>query len=172
MIPLWIFVVFLALAATLLIVSALRKQSVPPADLDWMESFSVAKYRPMQRLLSERDFEFLASQPGYHPSISRKLRKERRRIFGSYLSCMTRDFQRLYDAAARLALSAAEDRAEFSSTLVRQKLRFQLTVLEVRGRLVLYSLGIGTVDVSGLLNSVVALNAEVRRLQPQLQRIN
>ena len=152
MVPLWLFVVFIGIVATTLVVTSLRKHNMAPADRDWMDSFSVAKYRPMERLLSTADFEFLASQPGYDSSIVRKLRKERRRLFSSYLNSMIRDFKKLHSTATHLALSASGDREEFASTLIKQKFAFQRTVITVRGRLLLYSFGIGKVDITGLVD--------------------
>src|SRR5689334_8935997 len=66
-----------------------RRQSragVP--DWNWIEDFSIDRYRPMQRLLCQEDYVFLESQRGYDPSISRTLRKDRRRVFRSYLHSM------------------------------------------------------------------------------------
>ena len=36
-----------------------------PVSVDWINDLSVARYRPMERLLSEEDYRFLASQPGF-----------------------------------------------------------------------------------------------------------
>src|SRR5688572_20360045 len=89
---------------------------VPPiAEEDhgtWLDTFSVTRYRPMERLLSKEDFEFLASQPGYDPGMSRKLRAERRRIFRSYLRQLRIDFIRLHQVARLLVLYSPEDRPD------------------------------------------------------------
>jgi len=38
---------------------------------EWLDNFSTANYAPMQRLFDEKDFEFLAGQPGYRPATAR-----------------------------------------------------------------------------------------------------
>src|SRR6476469_5982780 len=67
---------------------------VHTANCDWAEGFSIAKYRPMQRLLSREDLLFLRSQPGYDLSLEKSLCKDRRRVFRSYLKSLRRDFDR------------------------------------------------------------------------------
>ena len=52
----------------------------PPPETSWLNGFSLARYRVMERLLSEADYTFLAAQPGYHPSLAKKLRRERRKL--------------------------------------------------------------------------------------------
>src|SRR5688500_15536009 len=91
-----------SLAVVLIIAFAalLRRVLAPPKPVEgdagaWLDSFSISRYRPMERLLSEDDYEFLAAQPGYEPSIARNLRKQRRRVFRTYLQQVSRDFARL-----------------------------------------------------------------------------
>src|ERR1044071_6455020 len=73
---------------------AMRGASLPH-DRTWLDEFSIDKYRPMLRLLSERDFEYLSMQAGSTPEIARRLRSERRKIFRAYLWNLVRDFNRL-----------------------------------------------------------------------------
>src|SRR5947209_5513403 len=112
--------------------------SVTACDEAWLEEFSVAKYRPMLRLLAQEDYEFLATQAGYKPEIAKKLRKERRRIFRSYLSNLVRDFHRLQLSAKMLVVNAQIDREDLVSKLMMQKLNFTLAVAIVEVRLVLH----------------------------------
>src|SRR5438105_538368 len=56
---------------------------------------SLDKYRPMERLLQEDDFRFLANQPGFSPQLGRRFRTERRRIFRGYLRNLRKDFARI-----------------------------------------------------------------------------
>src|SRR5437016_2201041 len=78
--------------------------------LDWLEEFSAVSYRPMERLLDKRDYTFLASQPGYVPSIARRLRRQRIAIFQSYLHGILRDFHRLMGVAQIIMVYAGQDR--------------------------------------------------------------
>ncbi len=95
-------VVATAVGFGLLFKRMLFRDRVPDFDPDWLENFSVSKYRPMERLLSEEYFEFLVSQEGYEPKIGKRLRSERRRIFRGYLRSIRRDFQRLEVPLTRL----------------------------------------------------------------------
>src|SRR5260370_38956405 len=62
---------------------------------EWLGNFSTSDYAPMRRLFAERDFEFLASQPGYRPEIARPLRAERREGLTAYLQLWPRDSRQL-----------------------------------------------------------------------------
>ena len=122
------------------------------------------RYQPMERLLDEADFRFLASQPDCDPAMVRRLRAERRRIFRSYLRHMQRDFNRVSGALAAILLTAAQDRPELSQELLRQKSRFAMAMLSAHFRLVLHGFGIGTVDASGMIGSLDALRAALGQL--------
>src|SRR5438552_11799505 len=75
-----------------------RKLSSQPdseAAVDQCLVLSLEKYRPMEPLLQEQDFRFLASQPGFSPQLGRRFRTERRRIFRGYLRHRRKDFGRV-----------------------------------------------------------------------------
>jgi hypothetical protein len=139
-----------------------------PADFDpaWLEDFSIAKYRPMLRLLSEDDYEFLASQAGYEAKIASQLRMERRKVFRAYLRNLVRDFNRLHNAAKIMAVCSAQDRPDLTQALLKQQLTFSFAVAAVKVRLMLHTVGIGTVEVRNLLASVDHLRSEIGQLTP------
>jgi hypothetical protein len=130
------------------------------------------KYRPMERLLGEEDFRFLASQPGFTPKLGRRLRTERRQIFRGYLRCLSRDFHSISAACRMLMVHSAEDRAELASSLMQQQFMFGLGMLAVEGRLILHAAGIGTVDVRGLVESLETMQTQVRILLAPPQPIS
>jgi hypothetical protein len=134
------------------------------AVLEWCSQFSIAKYRPMERLFSDADYEFLATQPGYSPGIRRRLQAERRRIFRQYLHSLSRDFGRLQMAAQFLLLHSPQDRPDLAAALFRQKLIFRYALARVHCRLVLQSFGVGKVDVRGLLQPLEALREQFQQL--------
>src|SRR4051812_21830059 len=140
--------------------------SVTACDQAWLEEFSVAKYRPMLRLLAQEDYEFLSSQAGYKPDIAKKLRKERRRIFRAYLDNLVRDFHRLQLSAKMLVVNAEVDREDLVSKLMMQRLNFSLAVAMIEVRLALHTVGLATVDVRGLLGSLEAMRLQVDGLRP------
>lgn len=94
--------------------------------------FSITRYEPMMRLLSEDDFRFLASQPGYRPHIGARLRRARQRIFRMYLRELAFDFQRLHAAALALVAGSPVG-SELTGLLIRYQLRFwwRITVIEL-----------------------------------------
>lgn len=133
-------------------------------DLAWSSEFSIAKYRPMERLFLEEDYDFLAAQPGFHPRISRKLQSERRRVFRHYLRCLRRDFDRLSTTAKLLLLEAQQDQPELARSLVKQRLMFSVGLATVQFRLALQPLGLGTVDVHRLVEAVEGMRDQLRHL--------
>jgi len=139
------------------------------ADLEWCRDFSIARYRPMERLFVEDDYDFLAAQPGFHPRISRKLQTERRRVFRHYLRCLRRDFDRLSTAAKMVLVHAAEDRPDLATTLLKQRMVFRYAMLVVEFRLTLQTLGIGKVDVRRLVSSLEAMRDQLRQLTQHAQ---
>jgi hypothetical protein len=140
---------------------ARRDSNVP---LEHLAVLTPEKYRPMERLLLEEDFRFLSSQPGFSPGLGRRFRTERRRIFRGYLRNLRKDFGRLSLACQMLVIHAAEDRQDLAAAVIRQRLMFGLGVVAVEGRLVLYTLGLGTVDVRNLVESLETMQGQIRVL--------
>jgi len=158
---------FLAFASGLLIRKMVSRTRGVEYDPAWLEDFSIAKYRPMLRLLSEDDYEFLASQAGYQGKIASQLRAERRRVFRAYLRNLVRDFHRLHQVAKMMAVYSAQDRPEMGLTLLKQSVTFSLAVTAVRIRLVLHGLGIGVVDVRNIIESLDNMRSRVDTLMPE-----
>jgi hypothetical protein len=133
-------------------------------SVDWLNRFSISRYRAMERLFSEDDFDFLKSQKGYHPSISRRLRRQRCAIFRSYLSSLKRDFGRL-EAAVMLCMAASRtDRPDLAKAVIKRRLVFTWAVACAEYRLVLYGWGLGTVDVSRLVGSLSGMRVELGQM--------
>jgi len=155
-----------AAAFVMIIKGVLSRDRFSAFNPEWLRKFSVAKYKPMERLLSEDDHEFLAAQPGYHPAISKRLRAERRRIFRGYLRALRRDFNRLETAARILMVSSPVDKPELAKALLRQRLNFMSAMCKVEFRLALHALGIGTVDVRTLVAPLDAIRLELQEILP------
>lgn len=133
-------------------------------SVDWLNRFSISRYKAMERLFSEADFEFLKSQKGYHPGIARRLRRQRCAIFRSYLSCLKRDFGRL-EAAVLLCMAASRaDRPDLAKALIKRRLVFTWAVACAECRLVLFRQGLGTVDVSKLVGSLSGMRVELGQM--------
>lgn len=146
---------------------AARSASV---DLNWIEDFSIAKYRPMQRLLLEEDLAFLKSQPGFRPEMENRLRQERLRVFKTYLRSLRRDFDRLYFAAKEAVLHSPEG-VDLCGALARHRAVFLYAMACVQMRLVLYRFGWSGVDVTTLLGTMDEIMTDVRALRPIMRSV-
>jgi hypothetical protein len=131
---------------------------------EWLNGFSLESYAPMERLLDRRDLEFLASQPGYHPDIAKRLMAERRKVFVAYLGNLIRDFNQLTQIGKLMIVYAIEDRQEFARGLWRQQMRFYWIVCAVRLQLALYPLGWRVADVHPLVAALAAMRSQVQLL--------
>ena len=144
-----------------------RKLSSQPDSevaVDQCLVLSLEKYRPMERLLQEQDFRFLAAQPGFSPQLGRRFRTERRRIFRGYLRNLRKDFGRVSLAFRILIVHSVEDRGDLAQSLMRLRVMFMLGMLAVEGRLLLHAAGLGTVNVRGLVESLETMQAQMRMM--------
>ena len=159
-------VLALLLALFLMVRKVVSGGSELPLDCQWIAELSLERYRPMMRLLDERDLEFLRSQPGFTPRMAAKLRAQRCQIFRGYLRGLEADFRRVCTAVKVLMLQSELDRPDLASVLVRHQAAFALGVALVNVRLILYRWGLGGVDVSGLVRTFDAMRLELRSLAP------
>jgi len=156
----------LLLALFLMVRKVVSAGSELPLDSQWIAELSVERYRPMMRLLDERDLKFLRSQPGFTPRMEAKLRTQRCQIFRGYLRGLEADFRRVCTAVKVLMLQSQLDRPDLASVLVRNQAAFALGVATVNVRLILYRWGLGGVDVSVLVKTFDAMRLELRSLAP------
>src|SRR5262245_37103151 len=151
----------------------IRKLTMPATvsqcDPSWINGFSVEKYRPMLRLLSDDDESFLSGQPGFEPKMWNKLRRERRKIFRAYLRNLVRDFHRLHLAGRMILVYSEQDRPELASALMQQRLLFTWAVLSLQFRLTLHALGVGGVDVQPLVQMLESMRTSIGQLTPVSQ---
>jgi hypothetical protein len=141
-----------------------RRTTIEDVTPEWVESFSVERYRPMIGLLSNEDFQFLAGQPGFDPSIYKKLRRERLAIFDQYLSRLILDFKKLHTTARYLIANSQEDRSDVAMSLIKLRWVFAFTVLQVHVRFQLCKLGLGTVHAQMLV-------VQLQRMSEQLSAV-
>ncbi|HUS08563.1 MAG TPA: hypothetical protein VMZ52_19820 [Bryobacteraceae bacterium] len=156
----------LSVLCLFLLLRKLGAPAVSDCEDGWFDEFSVARYRPMLRLLREDDYEFLGRQRGLDPAVARKLRAERRKIFRSYLRSMVRDFHRLHLAAKMMVVYGHTDRSDLASQLLGQRIRFQGCIALLQMRLALHTAGIGTANAQGLLDSLEQFRLNVAQLGP------
>ena len=155
---------FTAITFLLLFRKLVSTERLAPVSPEWLNRYSVEKYRPMERLLSEEDYRFLKAHRSCDQRIIRKLRVERWGIFRAYLSCMRRDFSR-FEAAIRLYMVySPEDRPDLAKALLKKRVTFTSRLVAVECRLVLHRFGLGTVDVRDLVGSVDSMHRQLGHL--------
>ncbi len=131
---------------------------------DWLARFSPQTYRPMEGLLNDEDFAFLARQPGFDLSLYKKLRQERLQIFRQYLDRMIVDFNRLHLAARLVIAHSAEDHSELLTKLVLLKVRFSCSVVGAEFRYLLCRLGVRTLSARALIAQLEELSSQVHAI--------
>lgn len=152
------------------LVFAVRKLACPavalPATLDWIDELSTDRYRPMLRLLNGEELDFLSRQPGFSPKLAAQFRRQRSEIFRGYLRSLSSDFNRVAIALKFLMVQANSDRPDLAEALVRSRIAFTFALLNAHAHLLLYSFGLGTVNVSELLRVFDGMRLELRTLVP------
>ncbi len=138
-----------------------RRCRIEEITPEWLESFSVAAYRPMEGLLAEEDFRFLSGQPGFDLSLYRKLRRERLRIYRQYLSRLVSDFNRLHLLIRLLIARTPEDRSELVSKLIWLKIRFSLALIQAEASYILCLFGLRSLAVRNLILQIEAMHAQL-----------
>lgn len=153
-------------AALVFVIHTVSRPASLPVTADWINELSLDRYRPMLRLLDEREFQSLRSHPGFTPRMASQLRRQRCRIFRGYLRSLSSDFSRVCLALKLVMMQAGEDRADLASTLIRTQIAFACGMALVHARLALFSVGVGTVEVGSLLKVFDGLTIELRTLVP------
>lgn len=152
----------LCLAFALPVLARLSKRCrIEEITPDWLEHFSAAIYDPMQRLLSEEDFNFLSRQPGFDLSLYKKLRRDRLHIFRQYLNRLITDFNRLHAVARFLLARSQEDQSQLALRLVWLKFRFSAAVLRTEANYLLCYLGYRSLPVRTLICRLEEMNSHV-----------
>jgi hypothetical protein len=166
--------VVICAAATLLLVTfvlLLRRMDsrsrLAPVTPAWVNQLSLERYKPMERLLREDDYRFLASQKGFHPTIARKLRAQRLHIFREYLRWLDRDFGQVARAMQMLMMSSPRDRPDLAVFLLKQQFLFRvkfLFLLRLAGVRVRLATHLGRADVRELVHLAETLRVQCRQL--------
>ncbi|HTA44969.1 MAG TPA: hypothetical protein VK789_21120 [Bryobacteraceae bacterium] len=122
-----------------------------------LPSISADRYRPMLRLLADEDLDFVSA----NGTLQRNLRARRRQLFRSYLRCLARDYSLLLAAVRAVIVQAGIDRPDLVRALAKNRILFTITMFKVEFRLALHAVGVGKVDISGLVDTLEALRAQV-----------
>ncbi len=170
-IPLWLIAGGLAVVLTLASLAVVARLLLVPrrgdVDPDWLANYSPARYRPMERLLALKDFEFLRSTDGWTPELEEAFRSGRRRLYRRYLRLISRDFGRLHMAARTLALLSPVDRPDLGMVLLREQVAFRKALAGAYLRLAFHPFGYEAGDVRNVLRALESVNSRVRALAVQ-----
>ena len=140
--------------------------NTPRPSSIWLDDLTPERYRPMLRLLDNRDFEFLRSQPGVSGRQIASLRAQRCEIFKGYLNALHADFNRVSRALKVMIADSQADRSDLARLLLRQQAQFAASMMRVKFRLVLYGWGLSRVDVSGPLQLFQGVRLQLATLSP------
>ena len=135
-----------------------------PVENDWADQVSADRYRPMLRLLDAREQAELRRNPACTRQMLRRFRSGRITVFRGYLGCLSADYTRVCSAIKLLMVHSAQDRPDLASLLVRQRALFTLHLMMAEGRLRLYGLGIGRVDVGKLVTALDCMRLQLHGL--------
>jgi hypothetical protein len=144
----FLMVMFVTLGAT----RQSKPQSQRKVGAEWLAEMSLDRYRPMLRLLDPADLKLLATQPGFKPSMARRLRRQRCDVFARYLANLSADFDRAMLFASAVAAQKPGSRSELRSLCARAGRRFARRRFVAERRLALYRrFGIGSVKAAELV---------------------
>jgi hypothetical protein len=157
-------VVLPGLASAAALGRLLRRTRHHEVSVDWLNNFSISRYNVMERLLSDSDLEFVKAQKGCGPKLARRLRMHRQAIFRLYLHSLSKDFRNL-ESALMLYMSASRvDRPDLARVVVKQRIIFTWAFLQVRFRVALYGVGVGTANPGKLIGSLSGLRLELSQM--------
>lgn len=120
------------------------------------------RYRPMLRLLSDSDLDFAGS----NAELRNRIRTQRREMFRGYLRCLTKDYAILLAGIRRIMVESNIDRPDLAKALAKNRTMFALALCRIELNLQLHALGIGRVDVSGLVDALGALRGIANVMAP------
>ena len=138
----------------------LKMRSLKAGNSKKVPVLAADRYRPMLRLLSDDDLAFVSRDV----TIQKALRTSRRKLFRSYLRCLTRDYGLLLAGVRDSMVRSGADRPDLARALATNRMLFALAICKVEFRLVLHAAGAGKVDISGLVEALEALRSQVSAL--------
>lgn len=146
----------------------MRSRKMAEENASTAATFSMDRYRPMERLLSQEDFAFLSQSPGYTPELGARWRKQQRRLFRLYLNELTADFHKLHAHARALVANSAVECPELPALLVRQEVQFWRALMFLEGRLMLDRIGLRSISTPALVQLVQSMGQELENVVPKL----
>ncbi len=118
------------------------------------------RYRPMLRLLSDEDLDFVRT----NSRLRRSVRAARRALFRDYLRCLTRDYSCLLADVRHAMVQSGVDRPDLARALAKNRVLFAIAVCKLEYRLALHAAGIGHVEIAGIVEALELLSRQVSTL--------
>lgn len=123
-----------------------------------------AYYRPMRHMLDPVQLEQARALERISPEQWNEFRSQRVQAFRSYLRDLQVDFRRLEFKLRYMVLAGSADDADLVIRLNKLKAQFGLGMLLLEFRLLAFQFGIGSIEISALLDGIHQLE---RALEPQ-----
>lgn len=159
-----VFLVLLGVGFGMLFAKLLAHERLLPAPEDGDDILSPGRYKAMERLLDETDYQYLAAKSHDNKQLQKRLRDRRVHIFSSYLNCLSQDFTHICNAIKKVMVDSQVDRPDLAGLLMKQHFIFTLTVLSIEMRLILYNFGWGAPDGRSLVRALDNMTAHLRTL--------
>ncbi|MCU1257240.1 MAG: hypothetical protein JWO80_125 [Bryobacterales bacterium] len=118
----------------------LLKLSRPTEDDLFAQEIDPSRYKPMERLLRNEDFLFLAAC-GVNWRDIRRARSQRRGIFRQYLRSLSVDFGRIAGSLRLAMVDSNKPRPDLATALFRARMVFAYAVVMMEVRLSLHAIG-------------------------------
>jgi hypothetical protein len=136
------------------------------SDASFVDNFSLRTYRPMLRLASQIDKEFLAEAHG--KALACCYRKIQRDLLREYLKEAQKDFNQMYAIATRKAVQAVSDQGDLSIALLEQQMSFLFSIWALEIRLLVDDYLPFNVDLAPMVAHLEGLANQTRALvRPQ-----
>jgi hypothetical protein len=156
-------IVIAAGSASLMFLGRMRMLDVArPANSNASRLPDADRYRPMLRLLSDSDLNFA----GVNVALRNRIRSQRREMFRGYLRCLARDYGILLSGIRTIMVESNVDRPDLAKALAKNRTMFALALCRIEVNLQLHALGMGNVDVSGLVDALGALRGIANVMTP------
>ena len=133
------------------IIAAHEQAAAPVAD--------VSQYRPMLRLLVDEDIDFTSDKAARGEILA-----GRRQLFRKYLHGLTEDYGRLLAGIRLTMVQSGVDRPDLAKALLQHRALFAVALCRIEFRLWLHAVGIGTDDLSGVVDAFNVLQRQVMAL--------
>src|SRR5579863_6610202 len=157
-----LFLILVGAGFCLLFARLLSRERISTISDEYDEIFCPARYKAMERLLEETDYQYVASKSGNSKKLEKRFRAQRVRIFRDYVNCLSQDFTHICATIKKLMVDSEVDRPDLAGLLMKQNFIFTVTVLSIEIRLMLYSAGLGRPDGRDLVVSLDTMCTHLR----------